>query len=413
MSIFSQQIDEKNISQSSGQKQTVSGQGMKVVLEKSALLGITARQQGLINRRSPVPILSHLLLSAQEQTLQVSGTNLEMSLTEEIDLSIERPGKVAVSANLLYDIVRKLWDGSLITLEVEEPFLRVQSGSSEFRLSTLSAQEFPEIVPQALPYHLKMLPAELSKLIEATKFCIAGEDMHYTLSGICFRFYEEKFTSQKAMVKCHVVATDAHRLALGHLDASLLPLDVTKTAGSIVVGRKAIQEISKILESLPADESIDFGFSGQQISLEGRASWGNGRFQFFSRLLEGRFPDYMQAIPSVTQYRVALDPKKLAQSIERVGIVNDERRRLVKFQFQSNCLTLSAQSAQGFATEALDVNYQYPELDLNFNSKYIMDICHHIRGSEMVMQVKDAVSPVLFQDTQDLNTFYVLMPVVS
>jgi DNA polymerase-3 subunit beta len=367
-------------------------QGMlHVLVEKSRFLRILGHQQSVIERRGSAPILTHVLLEAKGDTLSSTGTDLEMSLVEIIPAIVQNEGAITVPVHLLYDIVRKLPEGQVVLNTLPDGVIRVASGTIEFNVPTLSAEDFPQIHPKTLPFCLKIPASAFKQIIDDTRFSMSTEEARYSLNGIYFHPHGDQWRA---------VATDAHRLALSWLP---FPATELENAPSVIVGRKTIQELCKLLGE--SNAPIDLFFSAQQMMV----SFPGGHFS--SRLLEGQFPDYWQAIPEGHPHQIQMDVKMFEQAISRVGMVSSERQRVIKMVFHNDTLTLSANSQQyGSAVETLSVDYSGEEFILGLNPKFLVDICQHIKGENVVMMFKDSLSPALFQDPQDAKVTYVLMP---
>lgn len=376
---------------SSGEQTAEQSETMHVLVEKSRFLKVLGRQQSVIERRGSTPILTHVLLEASGDTISLMGTDLEMSLVEIIPAKVHHSGAITVPVHLLHDIVRKLPEGEIVLRTLPDGVIRVASGAIEFNVPTLSAVDFPKIHPKSLPFCLKIQACNFKKIIDDTRFSMSTEEARYSLNGIYFHPRGEEWRA---------VATDAHRLALSWLPVESADL---MDAPNVIVGRKAITELCKLLSESSA--IIEVFFSNQQMMV----SFPGGHFS--SRLLEGQFPDYEQAIPEGHPQRIEMDVKVLEQAIARVGMVSSERQRVIKLVFENHTLTLSAHSQQyGSAMETLLVDYTGKELTLGLNPKYVLDICQHIKGERIVMMFKDGLSPALFQDPSDPKVSYVLMP---
>jgi DNA polymerase-3 subunit beta len=314
-----------------------------------------------------------------------------MSLVEMMPVQIRTTGSVTVPVHLFYDIVRKLPDGPLTLVTLPDSLIRVSSGTIEFNIPTLRAEDFPKIHPKSLPFCLKISASDFKKIIEDTRFSMSTEEARYSLNGIYFHGHGGQWRA---------VATDAHRLAL-----SWLPLDeqTLEKAPSVIIGRKTIQELCKLLGE--SNATIELFLSSQQLMM----SFPGGYFS--SRLLEGQFPDYWQAIPEGHPHRIQMDVKTLENAIGRVGMVSSDRQRVIKMVFKNHTLTLSAHSQQyGSAVETLSVEYSGEEFILGLNPKFLVDVCQHIKGDHICMMFKDSLSPALFQDPLDEHVTYVLMP---
>ena len=363
---------------------------LHVVADKGLLIKALAHQQTVIERRGGTPILTHVLLRTGADQLEFVGTDLEMSLVEHIPVVVHEEGALTAPAHLLYDIVRKLPDGP-IDLLFQNDSLQVSCGAIRFQVPTLLAKDFPQIHPDSLPFALEVSASCLKKIIEDTKFSMSTEEARYSLNGIYLHPHGDQWRA---------VATDAHRLALSSLAMDALALE---SAPCVIVGRKTIQEISKILGE--STHTVQLSLSPQQLLL----SFPGGHFS--SRLLEGQFPDYWQAIPSDNPHSIHLDVQRLENAISRVSMVNSDRQRVIQLSFQPESVTLSAHSQQyGSATETLAIDYVGTSLLVGLNPKFLLDICHHIKGSQVTMLFKDSLSPVLFQDPADPAVSFVLMP---
>ena len=364
---------------------------MQVSVEKSRFLKALGHQNSVIERRGSAPILTHVLLEASEHSMSLTGTDLEMSLVEIVPSLVYTPGAITVPVHLLYDIVRKLPEGQVMLQTLPDGVIRVASGAIEFNVPTLSAADFPQIHPKTLPFCLKLQAADLKQLIDDTRFSMSTEEARYSLNGIYFHPCDHQWRA---------VATDAHRLALSWIPVASEDL---QHAPNVIVGRKAITELCKVLSESSAP--IELFFSNQQMMV----SFPGGHFS--SRLLEGQFPDYQQAIPEGHPHPIEMNVKLLEQAMARVGMVSSERQRVIKLVFENNTLTLSAHSQQyGSAMETLSIEYSAKALSLGLNPKYVLDICQHIKGDTIRMMFKDGLSPALFQDPSDPKVSYVLMP---
>jgi DNA polymerase-3 subunit beta len=365
---------------------------MRVSIEKAPLLKALSHQQSLIERRGSVPVLSHVLLETQDAGVSFTGTDLEISLVEFVPAHIEDQGQVTVPVHLFYDIVRKFPDTHPIHIELTpEDQIRVSSGLIEFKIPTLPAEDFPRISPQDLPASLTIPAPLLKRLIEDTRFSMSTEETRYSLNGIYFHHHNNQWRA---------VATDAHRLALSWIpfnsqDIQELP--------SVIIGRKTIQEMGKLLDECTQEVSLSISHHQLVLSLE--------HCVFSSRLLEGQFPDYGKAIPEGYPYIIEIDVDALEQAISRVGMVSMEKQRVIKLDFNAHELTLSASSQQyGSAVEKMSIAYEAEPYTLGFNPKHFMDVCQHIKGKKVKMIFKDSLSPALFQDSQDPQVAFVLMP---
>lgn len=366
---------------------------MNISFPRNALLRALSPQQTLIERRSSIPILSHLMLIADQNGIEAKGTDLEMMLTQDISGVVTEPGTQAIPVHIFYEIVKKLPEDSPVMVSSSSSNeILVRGGAAEFVLPTLSVEEFPKFATEDKVVSLSIGAKDLKGLLDDTAFCMSTDEARYSLNGI--RFHVSEGTQWRA------VATDAHRLAVSWYT---LP-DNPPALPDVIVGRKTVQELSKLLDGCSGDVVLDFSQRQLFLNFEGGS--------FASRLLEGHFPDYWQAIPQGHPYTIDIDVDSIQQAVSRVGMVSSDKQRMVKFHFQPQKLTLSAYSQQyGSGSETLSLNYAGEEISLGFNPKYFLDICQRIRGDTIRFQFKDAMSPVLFSDFANSQGIYVLMPV--
>ncbi len=365
---------------------------MKVTIKRQAFLEALAHQQNLIERRSTSPILTHVLLESDGEKLFLKGTDLEMSVVESIACETAEPGSITVSVHTLYDIIRKFSGMEDIHLSQKNDMLSIKSGRADFSLPTLPPEEFPAIHPEDLPHKI-MLPAQTFKdLVDRTRFAMSSEEARQSLNSMCFHVEGQQWRA---------VATDAHRLAMSWI---LFSAEEQRDFPTILVGRKAIQEINRLLES--CREDVEISFSTKQIMVR------FAHITFSSRLLEGRFPHYWEAIPKDHPYSISLEVKPFMRIIDRVGMMSSETQNKVVLHFSPGELVVSAQSSQyGSGKEVMDIQYDGAPVVLGFNPRYLLDICQHIKGTFLKLIVKDTLSPSIILDTDNDHALYLLMPV--
>lgn len=367
-----------------------------VTIDKNSFLKVLAHQQALIEKRSAVSVLSHVLLWAHDGIIALTGTDMEKSLVMEVPAIVRQEGAITVPVHIFYDIIRKMPDTQGIVLRtIPMDRLVVESGSVKFELVTLPASEFPKIHPQTGPFEITLPANDLKRLIEDTAFCMSTDDMRLSLGGIYFHAHGDQLRA---------VATDSHRLALSWLLCQTVQLI---DFPSIIVGGKTLQAVKKLLEEYE-DQHVLLSLSQHQMLLSFSGC------SFSSRLLEGQFPSYMGAIPQPQAHfrKITLDVKTFSSAVSRVGMVNFEKHNVIKLDFQQSQLQFSASSTQyGSAVENIIVHYEGEPITLGFPPRYLLDMCQHIKGDKLEMYIQDNVSPALFYDIQDPHVSFVLMPI--
>lgn len=374
---------------------------MKLTIERAALLRSLGHVQSVVERRTTIPILSNVLLRGDGGELALSATDLDLEIVETVPADVSRAGAVTAPAHTLYDIVRKLPDGSQVEIDSEGEgggILTLRSGRSQFRLGSLAADDFPQMSDGDAGKSFRMTAADLRQLIDRTRFAISTEETRYYLNGIYIHATKSKASGAEVPV-LRAVATDGHRLARVELP---LPEGAADIPG-VIVPRKAVGEIRKLIDE--AADAIDISLSETKI-----------RFAFdsvvlTSKLIDGSFPDYERVIPSGNDKVMEVGSRPFANAVDRVATISTEKSRSIKLSLRVGNLVLSATSPEaGSATEELEVDYSAGNIEIGFNSRYLLDIMQQISGDVARFTMADAASPTVVRDVSDGTALYVLMP---
>jgi DNA polymerase-3 subunit beta len=372
---------------------------MKATIERATLLRCLSHVQSVVERRNTIPILSNVLIEAHEGgAVKVTATDLDLQVVENMEAaSVEVSGAVTVSAHLLFEIARKLPDGSQVSLDTADNRMEVKAGRSRFKLPTLPRDDFPMIVEGDLPTSFKLSAKQLSELIDRTRFAISTEETRYYLNGIFLHVTDD----DKPVLKA--AATDGHRLArftIGRPDGS-------EGMPDVIVPRKAIGELRKLLEeALDDDVSIDLSPSKIRFTIGGQ-----DRVVLTSKLIDGTFPDYSRVIPTGNDKLLKVDPKSFWQGVDRVATIATEKTRAVKMTLDADKVTLSVTSPDnGTASEELPAEYNSEGLEIGFNAGYLKDILSQIDSDAVELHLADAGAPTLIRKDDKSPALYVLMP---
>ena len=369
---------------------------MKLTIERTALLRSLAHVQSVVERRNTIPILSNVLVEAKGDRLSLTATDMDLAIVEQTATSVISPGAATVPAHTMYDIVRKLPEGSEVQIELAPDGAQValKAGRSRFTLATLPKEDFPATAAGDLAHKFPLSAVDLRGLIDRTKFAISTEETRYYLNGI----YLHAFATGKQKT-LRAVATDGHRLARVEMP---LPEGAENIPG-VIVPRKMVNEIRKLIEEV--DGVVEVSLSDSRI-----------RFAFddivlTSKLIDGSFPDYQRVIPTGNDKVLEVDRRSFRDAVDRVLTISSEKSRAVKLSLRPNVVTLSATSAEnGTAVEELEVRYDGAPLEIGFNSKYLLDVADQIDGDGLQMVLADSVAPTLVRDLADAMALYVLMP---
>jgi DNA polymerase III subunit beta len=370
---------------------------MNLTIERAALLKALSHVQSVVERRTTIPILSNVLLRAEGGQLALSATDMDLEIVERVPAKIARDGSTTAPAHTLYDIVRKLREGSQVELETlgGRNEMALRSGRSTFTLACLPPEDYPVMSAGELPHHFALSAAELRALIDRTRFAISTEETRYYLNGIYLHA-----TKNNEVPVVRAVATDGHRLARVEMTA---PEGAAGMPG-IIVPRKTVLELRKLVDEGAEDEV--------QIALgETKIRCAVGEAALTSKLIDGTFPDYDRVIPAGNDKILEVECSSFAEAVDRVSTISTERSRAVKLAIDNGGLVVSATSPEnGTAVEELEVRYQSTPIEIGFNSRYLLDITEQIGGEYVQFQMSDAGSPTIMRDSADASALYVLMP---
>jgi DNA polymerase-3 subunit beta len=364
---------------------------MKATIERATLLKGLSHVQSVVERRNTIPILSNVLLEATaDGALKMMATDLDLQINESVAAAVDQPGATTVSAHTLFDIARKLPDGSQVSLTAADGRMTIVAGRARFSLGTLPRDDFPVIAEGELPTQFE-LPAEtLKQIIDKTRFAISTEETRYYLNGIFLHVADDVLKA---------AATDGHRLAR----VTLPRPDGAEGMPDVIVPRKCVGELRKLLDEV--DGSVGISLSGTKVRFD------LGRAILTSKLIDGTFPDYSRVIPTGNDKILKLDPSSFMEGVDRVSTIATEKTRAVKMALDRDKITLSVTSPEnGTAAEEVPGEYASTPFEIGFNSRYLMDILGQIDGDVVEVHLADAAAPTLIRENDKAAALYVLMP---
>jgi DNA polymerase-3 subunit beta len=364
---------------------------MKATIERATLLKSLGHVQSVVERRNTIPILSNVLIEARDDnSIRLMATDLDLQVDESVPANVDQPGATTVAAHTLFDIVRKLPEGSQVELNVAEGKMHLSAGRSRFHLSTLPRDDFPVISEGELPTSFELPAATLRQIIDKTRFAISSEETRYYLMGIFLHVADDQLKA---------AATDGHRLA-----RVVLPKpDGADGMPDVIVPRKCVAELRKLLEEV--EGTVQISLSPTKIR------FGLGSAVLTSKLIDGTFPDYNRVIPTANDKLLKLDPKTFASGVDRVSTIASEKTRAVKMSVDRDKVILSVTSPEsGTATEEIPADYGSDTIEIGFNAKYLLDILGEIEGDTVEVHLADAAAPTLLRENDKSNALYVLMP---
>ncbi len=364
---------------------------MQFSISRDSLLRPLQLVSGSIGGRPTLPILSNVLLNVTEQRLSLTGTDLEVEMVGLVPLAgAVTVGSITTPARKLLDICRGLPDGSQLDFVLEGERLILRSGRSRYSLSTLPAADYPNIEEWNSVLEFDISQQELKRLMEATQFSMASQDVRFYLNGMLFE------TSGQGL---RTVGTDGHRLATCRREV----LNEPQSDHQVILPRKGVLELARLLENDDRTIRLQIGLNNLRAEAEG--------FIFTSKLVDGRFPDYRRVFPRQSDKILIAERELLKQAFSRAAILSNEKFRGVRLHLTTNLLHITANNPeQEEAEELIDVQYEGPELEVGFNVSYVLDVLNALKCEQVKWYLTDANSSALLEDASNDDAQYVVMP---
>ena len=363
---------------------------MKFTLSRETLLKPLQLVNGVVEKRQTMPILSNILLQASPESLTMTGTDLEVEMVTRVDMDSAESGEATLPARKFVDICRALPDEAMIEIKVDSDKAVIRSGKSRFSLSTLPVVEFPNVDEINNPFTFNISQKLLKNLIDKTAFAMAQQDVRYYLNGMLFEMADNTLRA---------VATDGHRLSMSEVGTEYNPDELLQ----VIVPRKAVMELSRMLEDSDAMVEVQIGTNHIKFTL--------GEITFTSKLIDGKFPDYDRVFPKNSDKEVIANRNMLKQALARTSILSNEKYRGIRLQLSSGILhTMAHNPEQEEAEEELEVRYQGNELEVGFNATYLLDALAAVDKEEVKVWLSDPNSSCLIQGLDDEESKYVIMP---
>ena len=350
--------------------------------------------QGVIEKRSTLPILSNVLLETKNTKLVMTATDLDLIFVHQIDnVEIIEDGKTTTSSSTMHDIIRKLKSGKKINISLSDKSrLQVESENSVFNLNCISASEFPLTDEDFNDNEFSIKSKHLLKLLNKCKFSISNDETRHYLSGI---FLHQTEVEDKIYLTA--VATDSHRMSI-----SKIRLENKISFDPVILPKKTIFQLCTLLENYDGEVKISNINSKIKFQLKNSI--------LISKLIDGKFPNYVQVIPKNNQKKLETDLKAFLDSVDRVASVSLDKKDGVKFNLTKNTLNLSVNNTNtGDGKEDLNVRFDH-DLEISFNSRYLIDIASQLEGDKIEIYLNDTGSPALIKDPGDFDSIFVVMP---
>ncbi len=363
---------------------------MKLEIERDRLLKPLTQVAGVVERRQTLPILANILFRLDGDRLTLTGTDLEIEVTNIVEAVGGEEGACTVTARKALDICRALPEGAMVKFEADGDKAVIRSGRSRFTLQALPAAEFPSLETTQWEERFQLSQGAMRSLLESTAFSMAHQDVRYYLNGLLFDISGPLLTA---------VATDGHRLAKSQVSMSAPEAD----ARQAIVPRKAVLELTRFLEDSETQLEVAFNANHIRVSVGGTV--------FTSKLIDGRFPDYAAVIAPKLNVSLLLDRVELHDTLMRAAILTNDKFRGVRVNIADGRLLVTAHNPeQEEATDEMPIDYEGTEIEIGFNVTYLMDAVKALHTENIEVRLQDANSGCTLNAPGDASTLYLVMP---
>lgn len=362
---------------------------MRFSTTKNNIINELSLLQGIVEKRTTMPILSNVLIKASEGRVELMGTDLEVGLRTDFEAEVKQEGRAAVNGRKLFDFIKLLPEEQNIEFVKKEEHLLVRSGESEIKILTAPEEDFPAIQDSNFERAISWDVNDFKEMIDSVLYAITQEQRYY-LNGALLSLKNNQL---------ELVSTDGHRLSYTRREFEGLKID--KEVNQII-SKKTLNELKKF-----NDERLDFDFDDNSLFFRVKNR------MLISRIIESKFPNYQAVIPKDNPNILTVEKEGLVTAIKRVSILSSEKSRGIKFDLRVGELKLfSSNPEYGEARDRLLVDYQGKDLEIGFNSQYLLDFLGTVTSDRVVFEIKDENSAVLIKpEAETRGTYlYVLMP---
>lgn len=365
---------------------------MNLTITKEQLINGLQAVQNVVSNRTTLPILSNVLLRADGTRLELTATDLDVTVCSSVEAQVKQAGATTVPVKRLFGIVRELGNPE-IELEVDDKHIcSVRSGPSFYKINGLAAEEFPPLPKFKEDKKVMLTQETVRNMLKKTSFAVSTDETRYVLNGIFFSLKDHKLT---------MVATDGRRLAL--VDEEV---DVDeKSYGEFIVPAKAVNELNRLMQD---KGNVEIKYAENQAAFALQDEKGVSVL-VITKLIEGNYPNYRQVIPGEAQERIALAREEFLHALRRAEIMTSEKANSVKMAFGKNQLAITANSPDvGEARETIAINYKGKEMAIAFNPRYLIDPLNALPNEEVFFELIDELSPGVLKINGPF--LYVVMP---
>lgn len=372
---------------------------MNVRIDKAALMTPLYRAQGAADQRAATNVIGCVHISAEDDRLVFSATDYEVTVIAEVSADVIEAGEALVSAKGLFQVVRALPEGAVVTLSSDANHrLRIEAGKSYAHLNGLSPDEFPGQATESGGRTLVTDKSHMENMLKRTLFSVSTDDSRPAITGVLFEVEPEG----EGQVRLRMVSTDGHRLSKAERTVAAPDYDGGKV--SCIIHRRGAGELQRLLEG--SDPSLRMEFIGRNLV------FSSDRTRLQVRQIDANFPDYNKVVPEKGDFPITLPRDVFAAAIRRVTSLGSSRDNILRLEFDNGKLSLEMTFPDfGDAHEEIEVdNWSGPRLKFGFNPKYLLDVCNVLGSDNVTLELRDQISPCLIQSDEEPGSAFVIMP---
>ncbi len=372
---------------------------MQVEIEKKELLKMVALAQTVAEKRANMPHLINLLLEADNDSLKVLATDLEISVASKAPAKVTQSGKVTIHAKNFFEVIKELNEAPIHLTSQENFWVKIQQKRYNSKLHGSDPNQYPVFPVIGSCEFIKVQASILKEMISKVLFCVSNDDTRYHLNAV----YLERFWKDKQFY-LRMVATDSHKLSVVSKTVDNVAFEEENTkAFGVIVPRKGVQELNKILETV--DNHVELAIEGAQLVVK------HGETVLLIRLIEGKYPTYQKLIPQQINHKITMPREVLVGAARRVSFHAHQKSKSIIMDLSKSKMTINSSNTEmGEASEELEVAYDGPDLKINLNGRYLLEMLS-VSNTELVeLEIKDIMSPIIIKSQGDLNHTSVIMP---
>lgn len=363
---------------------------MKLIINREILLPPLQQIVGVIEKRQTMPVLANVLMLVQDETLTLTGTDLEIQIVANVTVTNARPGSITVPARKFLDLCRLLPNGANIEIEQQNDKVKLVSNRSKFSLSCLPSEHYPMFAESEMDKQFSINAGKFKKALEKTIFCMANQDVRYYLNGLLLNISNNKMK---------LVASDGHRLAIyeGVLE------EQTGYESRIILPRKGVLELYRLLDDLDADLTLTFSNNHIKIT--------RGNLVFTAKLVDAKYPDFGKVFQQAFYEPISLPKQELKESLTRVAVLSNEKFKGVTLDITPNSIKISTHNPEhDEAEEEISIDYQGESLSIAFNAQYLLDAVSNLESDTAVLTIASNASSCFIDEPSQCEYKFIVMP---